>query len=258
MDEDFKDHLIQLIEILLSPNNLILKKLNKHTFDGIGFLDYITNLFSIFQSNKLPKAQTIYESTVERQLTNLVNLCLVDYEKAVKQDLHTVTDLATIDILHQKCKAEVMINFNEIKKMGSEKNHFEFKIILENKINKNYEFWKSQKDDFFKEMAEINKCQEDFEVEKLATLELEKQLAHMRLELNRLETEHDLKFTKHSKDIEIEKYRRITTIRQRELTEALIIQRQRTQIELDKIKSAAIAEKNKLEQHRQRHFIQKY
>ncbi|XP_070497601.1 atlastin-like [Chironomus tepperi] len=248
MDEDFRTELAVLIDNLLNPKNLVTKKVNHHTINSAEFHDYVQNLFTIFKSDQLPKAQTIYDSTVDGHLTNLVNLCLNDYKNLVNDDLETVTDAATIDILHQKCKAQVMLNFNDTKKMGNAKSHLKFRNFLDDKIEKNSIFWKSQKEAFLKEMEEFRQYQEDLEVEKLATLEFENQLAQMRLDVHRLQLDEKLKFEEMSKEQEIEKMRKIDNLRHRKHEEVLTTVRQKARLEIAQIRLDAEAEMARLNQ----------
>jgi len=255
MDDEFKNELIILIDKLLKLKNLVTKKVDNQIFNGAGFFEYVKNLFKIFQSEKLPKAQTIYESAVERQNTNLINLCLSDYETAIKEDLNTVTNSSMIEILHKKCKAQAFLKFNETMKMGNDGIHLKFKNILEDKINKYFNFWKSQKEYFFKEMKEIRECREALDVEQLATLEFEKHLTQMQLELNRMRSENELNHEELEKKKEIEKSRKIDNIRQREHEEALKIERSSAKLKIAQIKLEADVEKKSLEHQEQKRNI---
>ncbi|XP_070497491.1 atlastin-like isoform X2 [Chironomus tepperi] len=235
MDEDFKTELAVLIDNLLNPKNLVTKKVNHHTISSAEFHDYVQNLFTIFKSDQLPKAQTIYDSTVDGHLTNLVNLCLNDYKNLVNDDLETVTDAATINILHQKCKTQVMLNFIDTKKMGNAKNHLKFKKILDDKIEKNSIFWKCQKEAFLKGIEEFRQHQMDLEVEKLAALADEVQLIKMQTEVNRQQLKTDLKLIKKSKAQEIKKIKKMTKSRQRNHEKFLKSEKLKAKLEIVQI-----------------------
>lgn len=80
MEEDFKDELVKIIEKLLAPKNLVLKKINGKDLNGSELKEYMKSYFKLFQSDTLPEAKPIYESTIERQMTILVEKCLDAYK----------------------------------------------------------------------------------------------------------------------------------------------------------------------------------
>lgn len=68
MDEEFKEELIRLIPHILAPENLVVKKINNKDLNSSEMKEYIESYFTLFQSDSLPQAQSIYESTIDKQM----------------------------------------------------------------------------------------------------------------------------------------------------------------------------------------------
>ncbi|CAG9812153.1 unnamed protein product [Chironomus riparius] len=180
MDEDFKDELFSLIEYLLKPERLVLKKINGKDLKGSEFLKYVLQYFKLFQSDKLPKAQSIYESTVEKQMNILIELCINSYKETIHFNQEIIININEMDkcikllpLLHKMSKCQTLLMYNESKKMGSSEHEVKFKGILIDQIEKIYQEWEAQmKENMVKIDKERKKTQKALEEKK--TLEIEK------------------------------------------------------------------------------------
>ncbi|CAG9811791.1 unnamed protein product [Chironomus riparius] len=235
MDEEFKDELVQLIDHLLNPKRLVPKIFNNIKLNGSEFFTFITNLFKVFQLPNLPQAQTIFESTVERQMRNLIDSILNDYKRSVKEELNLVTNRSMIQILHDKYKFKAILKFNETKKMGTDQHHAKFKDILESSITKEFNLWKSQKENYFQELDDFREIQEAIELEKVEQLEMDNLLAHMKLKLNQLQHEFKLKSEEILKLEAIKKEKKIAALSQKMHEETLNDLRLNALFELNEI-----------------------
>lgn len=235
MDEEFKEELSKLIEHLLNPRILVVKKFNKCALNGSDFLNYITNLFRVFQMPNLPRAQTIFESTVERQLRSLVDTCFNNYKDAIKKDQKTVTNSSMIQILHQKCKCSAILKFNETKKMGNDQHHLKFKNILESSITKEFNLWKSQQENYLKRLKDVQEIREEVELGKTEELEFKYLLAQVTLQLNQMKSELDVISQEISKLAAIEKENKIAAIELRMHEEEISNMKWNARMEIDKM-----------------------
>lgn len=143
MDEEFKTGIETFIEHLLKPENLVLKKINNKALHGFEMKEYIESFFQLFQSDLLPQAQSIYESTVEKQMSILVGKCLEHYKVIIimNEELLTVENL---HIFHEMSKSKSQILFKDEKKMGNAAHEKKFYAILEDKLEKIYDEWKDR------------------------------------------------------------------------------------------------------------------
>ena len=136
MDDEFKDELIFLINHLLKPDRLTLKKFNGCNVKGHEFLEYINQYFLLFQSDELPQAQTIFDATVEKQMTMLVTACFDNYKETIYRNRDVIKSENQIPILHDACKNKALLTYNEAKKMGNASHEALYKQILESEIDK--------------------------------------------------------------------------------------------------------------------------
>ncbi|XP_070509052.1 atlastin-like [Chironomus tepperi] len=185
MDEEFKEELQKVIEHLLLPNNVILKKINSKDLKGSEMKEYIDSYFQLFQSDTLPQAQSIYESTIEKQMSILLEKCIDHY----KQTIFLSNDLLTeenLHIVHEMSKNKTLIMFKEEKKMGNIEHERKFKVKLEEQMEKLYNEWKDQKKITFEQIKEQKAKQQALYEEQLRLEEEAKEAKH-KAEINLIE-----------------------------------------------------------------------
>lgn len=182
MDEEFKEELQKIIEHLLQPQNVILKKINSKDLKGSEMKEYIDSYFQLFQSDTLPQAQSIYESTIEKQMSILIEKCIDHY----KQTVYLSNDLLTEDnlhIIHEMSKNKTLIMYKEEKKMGNIEHERKFKVKLEEQMEKIYNDWKDQKKISFEQIKE-EKAKQNALLEEQKRLEEEAKEAARQAEIN--------------------------------------------------------------------------
>lgn len=143
MDEEFREELEKIISELCAPENLVLKKINSKDLKAFELKEYIENYFELFQSSELPQAQSIYESTIEKQMNILIAKCLDSYKQNIvkNQDLLTKYNL---EIFHDMSKSKTLIMFKDEKKMGNVQHEKKYKEQLEKVLEKAYAEWKDR------------------------------------------------------------------------------------------------------------------
>lgn len=166
MDEDFKDELVIIIEKLLGPDKLVLKKINAKDLKGLELKEYIESYFKLFQSDTLPQAQSIYESTVEKQMNILLNKCFDAYKENIvkNQDLLALENL---HIFHDMSKSKTLNLFISEKKMGNNEHEKKFKAQLEAQLEKMYLEWKDRSIKSLKQIRDEKKKTEEAIQEKV-------------------------------------------------------------------------------------------
>ena len=144
MDEDFKNELKTLIETLLDPKKLVIKKINNQELSAADLKNYIEVYFRVFQSNDIVGAQSLYELTVSEQMNLLIQAGLQTYkENLVKENITDIANIAEhLDSVHFKSKVIAVGQFEKAKKMGSMKHQLKFQKELENKIDETFKEWK--------------------------------------------------------------------------------------------------------------------
>lgn len=154
MDEDFKDELKSLIEKLLNPSSLVLKKINSKELNGAEMKHYIEHYLKLFQSDDLPPALSIYESTVETQINLIVSECIENYKQTIYKNQDLISSEAQIPIFHEMSMNKALVMYKEKKKMGNVEHEKKFKEVLEAQMNKTYNEWKDRSASSIKKVNE--------------------------------------------------------------------------------------------------------
>jgi atlastin len=160
MDEEFKDELVITIEKLLGPDNLVLKKINGKDLKGLELKEYIESYFKLFQSDTLPQAQSIYESTIDKQMSILIGKCLDSYKENIVKNQDLLEE-GTLHIFHEMSKSKTFIMFTEEKKMGNNEHERKYKAQLGTQMEKMFVEWKDRTEKNLRHLKDEKKKTED-------------------------------------------------------------------------------------------------
>lgn len=200
MDEDFRVELFNLIEHLLKPERLVIKKINENNLKGSEYLEFVLQYFKLFQSDKLPQAKSIYESTVEKQMTILVEHCVEIYKSTVSMNQDVVRNERHISLFHDVSNNKALQLYRDSKKMGNVDHVEKFKLLLEVKISEAFKEWKEELDRRF-QLIEAEKERIRLENDEqhqllLKKIENEKKEIEEKMRQERIEAEKQLQLEK--------------------------------------------------------------
>ena len=158
MDEEFKDELKTLIETLLDPKNLVIKKINNEELNAADLKKYIEVYLRVFQSNEIVGAQSLYELTVSEQMNTLIETGLQTYQNTknylIKAIIPDYTNIAEqLDTIHLDSKLIAVEQFEKAQKMGNKNQQLKFQKELENKIDETFKEWKVDAVHYYKKLA---------------------------------------------------------------------------------------------------------
>ncbi|XP_070509050.1 atlastin-3-like isoform X2 [Chironomus tepperi] len=136
MDDEFRTELKSVIESILCPSNMIIKRINSYDVNVKDMLNHILKYFEIFQSNSTMRVLNIYDSTVELYMNSIIDKCLNDYKVRMieNEDLQNISKSK----VHEKCKAYALDMYDNERKMGSAEYETCCKAILSTKIDKTF------------------------------------------------------------------------------------------------------------------------
>jgi hypothetical protein len=155
MDEDFLEVLKSTIESTLAPERLVVKKISGIEVTGKQFAEYFQQFLNLFQSNTLPEAQSIYDATIEKQVTMVIEDCLKKYKELVYSNIYFVENVKSIPQFHDNCKNQALFMFENAKKMGNNKKwKAEFLSVLENRIEEFYQEWSNTSEENFQKIQD--------------------------------------------------------------------------------------------------------
>ncbi|XP_070501436.1 atlastin-like [Chironomus tepperi] len=217
MDRIFKAELKSSIEHLLYPDNLTVKKINSKDIIVHEMKQYIQVYMTLFQSNEIPKALSIYEYTVMSHMNNLIEKSVDDYKLTIYRNADLINDQNSQKI-HDKCKERALQLYDTEDKMGTADHDEIFKVKLSEEIDKIYGYFKQQNEQIEKELT---KEREKMQI----ALDREQQQHREAVEAKR-QIEHQLEELKTLKSrIDAEEYERKT----RMLEERVHAEQQRVQ-----------------------------
>lgn len=188
MDEEFKEELVIIIEKLLKPDQLVLKKINGKDLKGHELKEYIESYFKLFQSDTLPQAQSIYESTIDKQMNILIAKCLDSYKENIVKNQDLLEE-ENLHIFHEMSKSKTVIMFKDEKKMGNAEHEKKYKAQLEAQMEKLYAEWKDRSLKSIKQLKDEKQKTEEAIKEKMKleqeALEAERLTREKQVELER-------------------------------------------------------------------------
>lgn len=140
MDEDFKDYLMELIDWLLNPSKLKVKQINGNDILCSEMKEYLEIYFEMFLSETSPKADSIYEVTVEKTMSILQEKLMEQYEENLVNNLDpTRVEFAKhISDIHEQVKSFIATLFDVEKKMGASSHAEKYKKLLEQKMDRKF------------------------------------------------------------------------------------------------------------------------
>lgn len=154
MDEDFVKELKILTEYLLKPERLVPKKINENELEAEEYFGYLDNYFHLFQSDEVPEAKTIYETTVEKNMNILIDLCFERYIGNIIQYEVLIQTVDLIIIVHRVSKTDALLLYKQSKKMGNKNHDKKFKDDLTRKIEDYYKSWMNTSETNLREIEE--------------------------------------------------------------------------------------------------------
>ncbi|KAG5670807.1 hypothetical protein PVAND_001045 [Polypedilum vanderplanki] len=161
MKPEFKIELEILIQYLLSPNRLIVKKINGMTLNGAKYLEFMRIYLNIFKSTDLPKPKTLLEASIEVQMNSIADECFHKYIEQIS--LQKIDNLNDIYNVHRQCKILAFNLFKNSKKISNFKYEIKYKEILDERIEEFYTNWSEKEaDKLRKEQEKIRIEQEKF------------------------------------------------------------------------------------------------
>lgn len=144
MSEEFKNEIVFVVDKLLKPRNLVSKSKKGEYLTGLEFKNYVVKFLKALQSAELPKADSIYEIIVEKQINLIVSECIECYRKTSIENQELVTNEEQIPIFHEMSKSKALVMYKDKKKLGGEEHEKKFQEILEALIEKAFTEWSNQ------------------------------------------------------------------------------------------------------------------
>lgn len=255
MDEEFRNELKAAVTRLLKPDSLVTKKINNIEMSADMVNEYFQQFISLYQTGSSVQPQSIYETTVDKFMTAVVEKCFQVYKNHVAGGQNALADENGVTHLDTAAVAAGLIAYDTERKMGSETHVVKYREVLKKKMELNAIEWKAIAiAGIMKVRAERQRAEEAArEVERLRLLKLEQERI-ARETAERLEREAREREAEAARQREILHQQQLAIQAEQERARLAEEQRQREIAEQQRIEAerAAEAERARQQHHRRR------
>lgn len=151
LGEDFQIQLKDFLIWLLEPKNLKKKKILNSEVNGIEYQEYLKVYFEAFQSNEIPRVDTLHGITVRKQFDIIILEAFTEYKNQLrpvqfKEDGQTKELNAVeqeINEINDKASETAIKIFKDKKKLGSARDEKKFEGELRNQMETYFNDWRS-------------------------------------------------------------------------------------------------------------------
>lgn len=187
MDDDFKTEVSQTIEYILAPKNLVPKAFNGLTVTGLEFPEILAILFEVFDDEKLPNVEAVFDAIAEKQMTMIITSYLDSYKQSIYKNRHLLKNKENWKNIHEANKNLTLQMFSNSRRFVSSINQIEFRKLMEKEIDCYGENLKQKlnekRKDFEEEMDKIHQDLEEKQKFKFEQFESEIKVKEMFLSI---------------------------------------------------------------------------
>lgn len=144
---EFKDNLLQLIPLLLAPENLIVKEINGQKVKARDLMQYFISYLNIFKSDEMPEPKTMLRATAEANNLNAVSTAKDLYSQHMEDfcgGKNPYQKPQLLDIEHQRAREKAIYHFVTKRKMGGAEFSDEYKQKLVEFVEETFIIYKQQ------------------------------------------------------------------------------------------------------------------
>jgi len=123
IESDFKKHLLDLVPLVLSPKNLVVKKIGGQEVKAKELVHYFKAYTAIYKGNELPEPKSMLEATAEANNLSAVSAAKDLYSQMMEEVCGGAKPFmasAQMEIEHSRAKERALQQFHSRRKMGGE------------------------------------------------------------------------------------------------------------------------------------------
>ncbi|XP_002730796.1 atlastin-2-like [Saccoglossus kowalevskii] len=142
IDDDFKSQLKELVPLLLSPSNLVVKQINGTEVTARALVEYFKAYIQIYQGDELPEPKSMLQATAEANNLAAVANAKDTYNKEMELVCggdKPYLNPHDMDITHERCRENAIALFTNLKKMGGDEFSLQYAHKLESELEDIYE-----------------------------------------------------------------------------------------------------------------------
>ncbi|XP_077970314.1 atlastin-1-like [Styela clava] len=141
----FREHIIMLVDSVLNPKNLVVKKMFGQPISANGLINLISEVSNNIKSGKQPKIETLLESTIKANNATALQEAVLKYRCLLKRLV--ASSLPTDDVLriqHEKAIKQAEKVFYSMATIGTESQNKDVWNHVEEECKTYYEFKKEE------------------------------------------------------------------------------------------------------------------
>ncbi|XP_070509075.1 atlastin-2-like [Chironomus tepperi] len=189
MDEQFRHELRNVIEHLLHPDTMIIKKIHSTELTCREFKVYIFKYIKLFQSDSILDSKSLYDMTVDSHMNILIEKCIKDYKMTIFINKDLINDKSA-EMIHKTCKDRALDLFKAEVKLGTADCKDAYGTKLSNELDNIYKNCKVKIISNKQELINEHKVLEaEFNKAKLREQEIEDEKKQLEMRLNELNSE---------------------------------------------------------------------
>jgi len=149
IDEEFIEHIKNLMPNLLSPRNLVVKAMGGKEVKAKEIVQYYKSYMEIFKGNTMPEPKSMLEVTIEAN--NLVSLAsakelyMASMESLCGGEKPYLNE-QVLDLEHNRIVEAALAEFDSRKKLGGEEFSLKYRDQLMTEIEESYNHYKAHND----------------------------------------------------------------------------------------------------------------
>lgn len=144
---EFKESLLELIPLVLAPENLIVKEINGQVVKARDLVQYFISYLNIFKSDDMPEPKTMLRATAEANNLNAVSTAKDLYTQHMEDfcgGKNPYQKPQHLEVEHQRAREKAVYHFVTKRKMGGELISDEYKQQLIEYVEETFILYKQQ------------------------------------------------------------------------------------------------------------------
>ncbi|RZB39306.1 atlastin-like [Asbolus verrucosus] len=160
IDECFKQHIQEFVEMILAPQNLILKTIHGGKIKAGDLIHYIEEYSSVLKEGKMPKVETIFKATVEAHHKAAALSSLKLYKKIMDCDCKLNPKCYSSSEIYHKhsiTKLKAVDHYGKTKKFEDSEINDKYLLELKNSMDEEFQEYRKINEQKVREMEERRK-----------------------------------------------------------------------------------------------------
>lgn len=194
LEEEFEQQLKRFLEYILAPEKLLVKKILNIEVSGADYVQYLKAYFNAFESDDIPRVETLHSVTIRKQFQILIAECINEFKSLLKTpNFNSSNFLDEINDNGNTSMSTVLQAFKKKRKLGSPSDELRYLNELKLLMDSHFTEWKLNQ---IRTYENLNRIEEERlrnlqEAEQKAQEKFEEEQKKAQQEIENLRREHN-------------------------------------------------------------------